>query len=156
MDGDYWGLLLDAYKGELFGEAFFGAFAAHESDAGRVEKLRTLERIEATTARQLRPLVDAAGIDVDAGDVAGVPAQGRDSGASGLDWDAFVTGLHDALPSFLASFVQLRLLAADAGDPALVALIAHEEAINAFTELELAGRPECSLAVLRWYLDSVA
>ena len=65
-------------------------------------------------------------------------------------------GLHDALPRYLASFVRLRSLASDTGDPALVALVAHEQAINAFAELELAGEPGCSLAVLQWHLESVA
>ena len=62
-------------------------------------------------------------------------------------------GLHDALPPFLAGFVRLRAMAADPGDPALVALVTHEQAINAFAELELAGHPDRSRAVLDWYLE---
>lgn len=155
MSDKYRALLLDAYKGELFGAALFGAFAAREPVGERVEKLRVLERREATTAQQLRRLVDAAEIDVSAEDVASAQTQGREIGAAALEWDGFVRGLHDALPSFLADFVELRTLATDANDPALVALIAHEEAINAFAELELAGRSDRSLAVLQWHLDSV-
>jgi hypothetical protein len=70
--------------------------------------------------------------------------------------DAFVKGLHDALPSFLASFVRLRSIALDSSDPALVALINHEQAINAFAELELSGNGDRSLAVLHWHLESVS
>ena len=80
--------------------------------------------------------------------------EGTRSAPRGIEWDVFVKGLHDALPSFLANFVRLRMLARDAGDPALVALISHEQAINAFAELELAGNADCSLAVLGWYLEA--
>lgn len=155
MSDEYRTLLLDAYKGEVLGEALFRAFAARES-GDRAVKLRVLERIEGTTATQLRPLVDAAGIDVDVEDEATVRAQGREIGSAAIEWDAFVKGLHDALPSYLANFVRLRTMATDANDPALVALVAHEQAINAFAELELAGDADCSLAVLQWHLDTVA
>jgi hypothetical protein len=155
MNDEYRTLLLDAYKGELLGEALFGAFAARES-GDRAVKLRVLERIEGTTATQLRPLVDAADIDVPAEDEATIRAQGHEIGSAGIGWDAFVTGLHDALPSYLANFVRLRTMAVDANDPALVALVAHEQAINAFAELELAGRADCSLAVLEWHMETVA
>jgi len=156
MDDEYRTLLLDAYKGELFGEALFEAFAAHESDHDHRTKLRALERIEGTTASQLRRLVDAAGIAVSATDIESVANQGREIGRSDLAWDAFVKGLHDALPPFLAKFVRLRTLAADPNDPSLVALVAHEQAINAFAELELSGSSDCSIAVLHWHLESVA
>ena len=154
-DGEYRTLLLEAYKGELYGEALFGAFGDREQDPARKEKLGVLERIEADTARRLQRLVDAAGIEVADADIASTRDQGREIGASAIDWGTFVRGLHDALPSFLASFVRLRTLAADTRDPALVALISHEQAINAFAELELAGEAGCSLAVLEWHLETV-
>jgi len=155
MNDEYRTLLLEAYKGELFGEALFHGFAAHETEGARAEKLCVLERIEGTTASRLRPLIDAAEISVNDDDIAAVQTQAREVGEAGIDWDPFVKGLHDALPSFLADFVRLRMLAADPSDPALVGLVAHEQAINAFAELELAGRPDCSLAVLQWHLELV-
>jgi len=153
---EYRTLLTDAYRGELLGESLFGAFAAHETDNDRVTKLRVLQRIEGDTAGRLRPLAEVAGIEVDGADDETARTQGREIGDAGIGWDDFVKGLHDALPPFLAGFVRLRTLAADPGDPALVALVTHEQAINAFAELELTGRADCSLAVLNWYLDTVA
>ena len=47
-------------------------------------------------------------------------------------------------------------IAPDPSDPALVSLINHEQAINAFVELELAGCSDRSLAVLQWHLETVA
>ena len=64
--------------------------------------------------------------------------------------------LHDSLPSYLASFVRLRSIAPDPSDPALVTLVNHEQAINAFVELELAGCSDRSLAVLQWHLETVS
>jgi len=156
MNDEYRTLLADAYRGELLGEALFGAYAGRETDPARVEKLRVLERIEATTGRQLRPLAEAARVEVDGPDDEAARAGGHAMGSGDLGWNDFVKGLHDALPSFLAGFVRLRTLADDPSDPALVALITHEQAINAFAELELTGRSDCSLAVLNWYLEGVA
>jgi hypothetical protein len=156
MNDEYKSLLLEAYKGELFGASLFGSFAAGETDADHTEKFRVLERIEGNTASQLRRLVDDAGINISADDEASSRAQGVELGSAGIAWDGFVKGLHDALPPFLADFVRLRTLAPDPGDPALVALIAHEQAINAFAELELAGKSDRSLAVLQWHLETVS
>jgi hypothetical protein len=150
---EYITLLTDAYRGELLGEALFDAFAAHETDPERVDKLRVLQRIEADTAARLRPLALAAGIEVYGPEDETARAQGREIGDAGIAWDGFVKGLHDALPPFLAGFVRLRSISVDPGDPALAALVTHEQAINAFAELELAGHPDRSRAVLDWYLE---
>ena len=151
--GEYSVLLADAYRGELLGEALFGAAATRETDPGRVEKLRVLQRIEADTAARLRPLAERAGIEIGGVEDDTARTQGREIGNAGLAWDGFVKGLHDALPPFLASFVRLRELADDPADPALVALVTHEQAINAFAELELIGKGDRSRSVLDWYLD---
>jgi hypothetical protein len=153
---EYTKLLTDAYRGEVLGEALFGAFAARETDADRVAKLRVLQRIEGDTAARLRPRAVAAGIEVDGPDDDSTRAQGREIGETGMDWDGFVKSLHDALPPFLAGFVRLRELADDPGDPALVALVTHEQAINAFAELELIGRGDRSRSVLDWYLEGAS
>jgi hypothetical protein len=155
MNDEYRALLVEAYKGELLGDALFGAFAERET-GDHAEKLRALQRIEANTAAQLRPLVDAAGAIVTADDEVTTQAQGAKIGEAGIPWDAFMKGLHDGLPPYLASFVRLRSIAPDPSDPALVALVNHEQAINAFAELELAGNADRSLAVLQWHLDSVS
>jgi hypothetical protein len=150
--GERDGLLREAYKGEVFGDAFFGALAAHY-DGERARKLRSLQAIEARTAMCLQPLLDEAGIDVD--DAASARRNGTDIGQKlGNDWDGFVRGLHDALPGFLAQFVRLRELAPDPHHPSLRALVAHELTINAFTELELAGHDDLSGALLQRYLET--
>jgi hypothetical protein len=146
-------LLRDAFRGEVFGEAFFGAMAERETDPARCEKLRTLERIEGRTAAIMRQHADAIGLEIDGEDDS--RRQGRDlaAGAAEGGWDALIRGLHDSLPSFLANFVQLRELAPGPHAPALDELVLHEQAINAFAELELVGRDDLSGAVLRRHLE---
>jgi hypothetical protein len=135
---EYDDLLLDAYKGELFGDAFFGTLAEMQPDPDRREKLRTLQTVEARTATTLRRLVSNAGLHTD-------PAVSRQEGAqlaAGLDpeaWHELLRGLRDALPQFLEKFIRLRDIAGSPTDPALDALVNHERAIERFAELELAG-----------------
>jgi hypothetical protein len=56
----------------------------------------------------------------------------------------------------VSDYEQLLLdeLAPDPHDPALVALVAHEQAISAFAQLEIAGHHDISTAVLTRYLET--
>ncbi len=148
---DYNQLLLDAYSGEVFGNAIFGEMAGRDEWAEHRATLEALAAIEQRTADTLRPLVDAAGIDVDEEKSR---REGRELGAIAVDWDDFVKALFEALPPFLANFVRLRELAADPHDPALAALVAHEQTISAFAQLELAGHRDLSTTLLTRYLET--
>src|SRR5207237_9916319 len=103
-------LLLEAYKGELFGDACFGALADAQPDPDRREKLRTLQTVEARTATTLRRLVTDAGLHTD-------PAVSRREGtqlAARIDpenWDELLRALRDALPHFFEKFIRLRAIA---------------------------------------------
>ena len=137
---DYETLLRDAYIGEIFGDALFGALADAQPDADRREKLRTLQTVEARTATSLRRLVENAGMKL-----ASAEPKARDDGRKlaatldASDWTAFVHLLHDSLPPFVEKFERLRELGGVPVDPALNALVNHERAIQRFAELELAG-----------------
>lgn len=151
---EYQDLLLSAFEGERFGAAFFATMAEAETDPDRVAKLRTLETIETRTAATLEPLARVAGIEI--GDGADSIKTGVELGAGSAagGWDEFVKGLNDVLPQFLASFVRCRELAPDPTDSALVALVAHEQAISTFAQLECAGRADLSHQPLKWYLET--
>lgn len=150
---EYDDLLLEAYRGEIFGEAFFGALAEHCDDETRRAKLRVLQQVEVHTASQLRPLVDAAGLV--AGDDGPMVADGLRlaDGASGQPWPVFLEGLRSALPAFLAKFQRLREIASDEDDPVLADLVGHEQAIDQFAVYELAGKGDAALEVLQAHLD---
>lgn len=144
---EYQVLLREAYRGEFFGEGFFGALAEKQPDPDRREKLETLKIVEARTAQSLRRLVSAAG-------VGGGEEQERANGralADGIDpedWNSFTKGLVDTLPAFLEKFERLRDLGGTPVDPALKALVNHEKAIQKFAELEQAGNSKKSLKPL--------
>ncbi len=135
---EYDELLLDAYKGELFGDAFFAELAERQPDPERREKLRTLQTVEARTATSLRRLVDDAALSVDSKKS---HKEGHDLAASfdPEQWEELVRALHKALPAFLEKFERLREIARTPTDPALIALVNHERAIEKFAELEMAG-----------------
>jgi hypothetical protein len=151
---EYHDLLLAAFEGERFGEAFFGAMVAAETDPALREKLEILQTIEGRTAALLEPLAREAGITIGDGEESRRTGRELGAGAATAGWDSFAKGLNDALPDFLASFVRCRELAPDPMHPALVALIAHEQAIATFASLECAGRADISLSPLQWYLET--
>jgi hypothetical protein len=151
MAGEYEALVLDAYRGELLGDGLFGAIAPLVDGEQRA-KVEMLQQIEQRTASVLRPLVDPAElavVDTDAERAKGValvPA------AEHFQWELFLKALHDALPNFLNDFVRARELADDPEHPALAELVAHEQTIAAFTQLELGGHTDASRALLERYL----
>jgi hypothetical protein len=149
---DYDAQLLDAYTGELFGNALFAELAGRDDLQAHRDALQLLADIEERTGAVLRPLVDAAGIAV--GDEEEPRRQGRELAASVRSWDGFVRALFDGLPPFLAAFARLREISPDPHHPAIAALVVHEETISAFAQLELAGHHDVSTAMLRRYLET--
>ena len=147
-------LLLQAFEGERFGEAFFQAMADAEHDPDRKAKLRTLEEIERRTAKTLEPYAAEHGVPIGDGTESVETGLELGTGSAAMGWDTFVKTLGDALPEFLASFVRCRELAPDPQHPALVALVAHEQAIATFASLERANKPHLSHQPLQWYLET--
>jgi hypothetical protein len=147
-------LLLAAFEGERFGEAFFQAMADAETDPDRKAKLRTLEEIERRTAKTLEPYAAENGVPIGDGNESVKAGLELGAGSAATGWDVFVQGLDDALPDFLASFVRCRGLAPDPQHPALVALVAHEQAIATFASLERANKSHLSHQPLEWYLET--
>lgn len=149
---EYADLLLDAYRGELLGEALFGAMADTEGDDAQREKLRALEAVEARTASRLAVLIETSRID--AGDEQAPRADGLRlaEGMGDQPWLPFLESLRSALPAYLANFERLRSIGAP-DDPILAELVAHEQAVDRFAELEGEGRSAEALAVLSAHLD---
>src|SRR5438132_1428117 len=85
MSDEYRTLLLDAYKGEVLGEALFGAFAARES-GDRAVKLRVLARRLAMASRH--GCVAAPSHPCFGATTSTVPCAGADEPSLVLDVDA--------------------------------------------------------------------
>ena len=150
---EYEDLLLEAYRGELLGDALFGAMANADSDDAQRAKLQALQQVEARTASALRVLVEASAID--AGDEQAPRADGlrMAEGLGDQPWLAFLESLRSALPAYLANFERLRAIG-EPDDPILAELVAHERAIDRFAEFEGEGRSAEALAVLGAHLDA--
>jgi hypothetical protein len=155
-ENEYDTLLLDAYRGEVFGAALFAAMADAQPDEDRREKLKTLETVEARTATSLRRLL--ANRALHAGDPKVQQDQARELAAKlePENWHEFLQSLKDALPEFLAKFERTREIAPNPSDPALTALVNHEQAIERFAELELAGDGKGALRTLEDHLRNPA
>ncbi len=151
-ENEYDTLLLDAYRGEVFGAAFFAALAEAQPDEERRERLKTLQTIEARTATSLRRLL--ANRALHAGDPKVQQEQARELAANiePENWHEFLQGLKAALPEFLTKFERTREIAPYPSDPALKALVNHERAIERFAELELAGDTTGALRALEDHL----
>jgi len=145
-------LLLDAYRGEVFGEAFFGALLDGALGAEHAAAIAALRDIEAQTASRLRTRVDAHGLQY-AGDPHGEGTELGTASSAG-SWSGFLSSLRQFLPDFLGRFEQLRAL--DPADPVFDDLVAHEQAIDRFAELALEGDEPAGLAVLRAHLATPA
>jgi hypothetical protein len=145
-------LLLDAYRGEVFGEAFFGAMLDGALGVEHADAIAALRDVEAQTASRLHARVDAHNLQY-AGDPVGEGTQLGTASSAG-SWTDFLSSLRQFLPDFLARFEQLRAL--DPADPVFDDLIAHEQAIDRFAELALAGDEPAGLAVLRAHLATPA
>ena len=152
---EYDDLLREAYLGEMFGDTFFATMAERQPDTARREKLETLQVVEARTAQSLRRLVDRKGL----GDA---ELEAREKGrelAEAIDpeeWNTFVSGLLGALPKFLKDLERLRDIAKQPADPALIALVNHERAIEHFAKLEVDGEEDKSLLPLQAHLRKPA
>ncbi|HEX5097609.1 MAG TPA: hypothetical protein VFX21_16415 [Acidimicrobiia bacterium] len=152
---EYDDLLREAYLGEMFGDTFFATMAERQPDKARREKLETLQIVEARTAQSLRRLIDRKGLsdaELDAREKGRELAEAIDP----EDWDNFVSGLLGALPKFLADFERLRDIAKQPTDPALIALVNHEQAIEHFARLEVEGEEDKSLLPLQAHLRKPA
>jgi hypothetical protein len=147
-DAEFARLLAWAYRGELSGDAMFGALAdawAHQECGPSLRVLADLERV---MARTLAPLLEHRGVS--GGDDERSRRAGRDSAALLAEgtWDDFLAQFAPATDAALVRYHRLQAIAADP-DPVYDELIAHEEALQAFGAAEMRGDREHSLDPVR-------
>ncbi|HET9730871.1 MAG TPA: hypothetical protein VFR41_15675 [Acidimicrobiia bacterium] len=145
---EYQELLLRSYQTLTFGEVFFHAWADGESDPARCEKLRLIEQIVGRTAARLHPFIPPSAPEPQTELLPA--AAGRSAAQQG--WDDAIKGLHEINAQVLGTFIRCREAAPDPHHPVFVQLVGHALAITAFTDLEVFGLGDVSLAVLDRYL----
>jgi hypothetical protein len=137
-------LLIEAYQGEVLGEALFAALAercAHD-EPDRRAKLDVLTRLERCTKDAMRPALERRGVDTtpDA-DVLATAATFADTAAA-MPWHDLLASFEPTTTKYVAVY---EALGAAGGDPALVdLLLRHERALGEFARRELRGDTETS------------
>ncbi len=143
-DEEFARLLVWAYRGELQGEAMFGALAGAWAIDGRAEDLLVLAELERRMACALVPLLRRYSLD--GGDDERSRRAGRESAAAiaGEGWDDFLDQFAPATDAALARYHRIRDLAPDR-DRVIDELIAHEEALQAYAAAVMSGEAGRSL-----------
>lgn len=131
-------LLIEAYQGEVLGEALFTALAERcDDDDGRRAKVEVLVRLEASTKDALRPALERRDLDTAPDPEVLQTATTFADAASAMPWEQLLASFEPTTTKYVATYRALG----DAGeDPALVELLlAHERALAEFARRELAG-----------------
>ena len=153
MADEYLDRVLESYQGEVFGEAIFGEMAAKSADAKNSYKWRVLAQLERETKERLKPLVAELGGEVE--EDASAFSKGRHIAAKWAkqSWDENMIWFRDELPKYISFFEKLEADARSQDREVLAAVTAHEVALLAFAEHEIAGRSDTSVEPVLALLD---
>ncbi len=135
-----------AWRGEVWGEAFFLALAEHGAVSAIRDRIEMLARLEAWTRERLRPLVERLGLDSSLREDDRAGGRGRSAAWAGLDRDQIMTRLAELVVPYVVRYDRLAEAAAAGADRAILADLAeHERALAAFAREELNGNGDRSL-----------
>ena len=138
----------EAFEGEVLGEALFRTMAERTDDPDRRAKLDVLRRLEGSTRDLLRPVLERLGIPTDGEPAAAATGAGFAESAATQPWDDLLRGIPQTTAKYAAMYRELRGLVGEEEHGVVDALIAHEEALCAFAEGELAGDPDPAAQIL--------
>jgi hypothetical protein len=141
-------ILVQAYQGEVLGEALFGGIAERLSNEDQATKMRVLSELERRTKEAAAPALIRAGVDT-------APDPEMLSTAEALAPDAVAMGWEELMVSFgpiTSQYIPLyqRIGELEPAEREISdLLVAHERALSAFARAELAGRPSTSLEAIQ-------
>ncbi|MFN0088779.1 MAG: hypothetical protein ACKVWR_00695 [Acidimicrobiales bacterium] len=131
--------LIWAYNGEVLGEAMFATMAEAVSDPARAGQLAVMALIERQTKEQLARLLERERFEPD--DSKAI-AKGQELGvrSARADWGRFLGSFAPATGPALERYKVMRDELSPAEDrPTMDALVLHEQVVQAFADLALAG-----------------
>jgi hypothetical protein len=138
--------VLEAYQGEIAGQALYGAAAAATGEPERREKLRALAQLELETAERLRPIVERLGGHSEEEDAL------REAGSklaeslfSDADWPASMGRYAAMIEPYVRKFEALEAVAPAEDAEVMAYLVAHEQAQVTFATREAKGDAERAL-----------
>ena len=132
----------EAFEGEVLGEALFRTMAEQTEDPERRAALDVLRRLEGSTRDLLRPVLERLGIPTDGEATAAATGVGFAATAASQPWDELLRGIPPTTAKYAAMYQQLRGLVGEEDVEVVDTLIAHEQALCAFAERELAGEDD--------------
>ena len=143
--------ILQAWQGEVWGNAFFERLAATTDDAGQRAKWQVLAELEEATGNRLAPLVadteEPPSVD------AYRPLESAVAAYAALPWGVAMARMMDILDPAIDRFRELLALAPAAERDTVQILLDHEIALKRFAERELAGDADTSLEPVRAVIE---
>ncbi|MBW2423666.1 MAG: hypothetical protein JRG86_05425 [Deltaproteobacteria bacterium] len=135
--------VIEAYQGEIAGQALYGAAAAATREPTRRPKLRALAQLELETAERLRPIVERLG---GLGDGEEALREAGSKLAESLfpdgDWPASMGRYAAMIEPYVRKFQALEAAAPVEDTEIMAYLVAHEQAQVSFATREAEGDVE--------------
>jgi hypothetical protein len=135
-------LWVDAYQGEVLGEALFGALVSRQADPARRHQLELLTLLERATKELAEPVLEKRRLP--RGDSAGSVEMGRElaAGVADVPWEEFLRSFEPVTSQFLARYRRLVELASDHTERAVAqSYVDHEQALMGFVRRALGEEP---------------
>lgn len=139
----------EAWKGEVFGEAFFSELAQIDQKTPKETKWRTLSELERVTGEVLAPLVRRYGISLRPPEEEKTRGEEQAKGFSAMPYQEFMAGMEPYLEEAVARYQALRDEAPSQDALAMQFLVDHEQALLRFAQIERRETGEDSLAAVK-------
>jgi len=138
--------VLEAYQGEVAGQALYRAAAAAASDPDQSYKFRALEQLELETKEKLRSVLERRGGPTEEAAALGEAGEKlAETLFAGPDWRGAMRRYAEAIEPYLRKFEQLEAEAPRDDAEVMAYLVAHEQAQVTFATREAEGEAETSI-----------
>jgi hypothetical protein len=137
--------LVELFDGEILGEVFFDKMLSQFDQPHQQYKLATMLQLETETKARLRCLMFSLGLDLRESQAAREQALELAASFEGVSWEQFLSSLNEILQPFVARYTELAEQAPAEHAQTYHSMVAHEQSLLTFTELELEGKLEQSL-----------
>jgi hypothetical protein len=141
--------LLDWYRGEVAGEAFFCALADSAAEEGRAVKWRKLAQLERHVADRLRVVLEASAIPMPSATTDRHRGLKSAQEYSGLTWPETLNRLRSELVGYVRDFEEAEARMPEEVIPLARFVTDHERALLSFVLLELQADGRNSLDQVR-------
>ena len=131
-------LWVEAYQGEVLGEALFAALAERETDPERRRQLEVMTLLERATKELAEPVLGRLGIDRGDSEATRESARQLAETVSAMAWEDLLRSFEPVTSQYVATYRQLAERATDDEERALAeTYIAHEHALLSFARRTL-------------------